>query len=137
MRLGSVGSGAGSSPPSDAGDVQRLIAAAGAAAVEDVAVLGIGQDDAALTGDAGGLPVAEGERAHARPGADADAAGVLLRAIEPVGEAVVGGYVVDLGGGLVVPGAPGLGAVDARRRCPGRWRGPCACGSLGLTQIWW
>ena len=40
-------------------------------------------------------------------------AAVLLRAVDPVREPVVGGDVVELRGRLVVPGAPGLPAVHA------------------------
>ena len=43
-------------------------------------------------------------------------AAILLRAIEPVGEAIVGGDVIDLRGGLVVPGAPGLRAIHGDHR---------------------
>src|SRR5216110_3784401 len=43
----------------------------------------------------------------------ADGAAVLLRAGHPVREAIVGGYVIDLRRGLVVPGTPGCGSVNA------------------------
>ena len=46
----------------------------------------------------------------------ADGAAVLLRAGQPVGKAVVGGDVIELRGRLVVPGAPGLRAVDGHDR---------------------
>ncbi len=116
MRLGSAGSGAGKLAAERGGDVEGLVAASGAAAVEDVAVFGVGDDGVGFAGLADGLPVAEAEDALARPGGDAYAAGVLLGAVEPVGEAVVGGDVVDLGRGLVVPGGPGRGFIDADYR---------------------
>ena len=100
-------------PTQRGGDVPGLIAAAGAGAIKNAAVVGVGDYGVAFTGKASGLPVAEGEDAFARPSADADAAAVLLRAIEPVGEAIVGCDVIDLGGGLVVPGAPCLSVVHA------------------------
>src|ERR1035438_9074755 len=106
--VGIVGFGRRQLSAERSGHVEGLIAAPVAVAVEDVAVLGVGDDGGAFAGQAGGLPVAHGERAHARPGADADAAAILLRAVEPVGETIVGGDVIELGGGLVVPGAPGL-----------------------------
>src|ERR1700691_118655 len=43
-------------------------------------------------------------------------AALLLAAINPVGKLVVGDYVIELRGWLVVPGAPGLTAVHADRR---------------------
>src|SRR2546421_555635 len=42
----------------------------------------------------------------------AGGAGVLLRAVDPVGEPAVGDDVVELPGRLVVPGAPRRPAVD-------------------------
>src|ERR1039458_8596117 len=95
------------------GNVERLIAAPGAAAIKDVAVLGVGDHGTDFAGQAGGLPVAEREHALPRPGADAHAAAILLRAVEPIGETIVGGHVIDLGGGLVIPGAPTFGAIHA------------------------
>ena len=127
---------AGSSPPSEAAMLQRLIAAPGAAAVENVAVLRIGNDGVAFAGEAGRLPVAEREHALARPGADADAAAILLRAVEPVGEAIVGGHVINLRGRLVVPGAPGLAAIDADHRALIAADSTMRLPSLGLTHIW-
>jgi hypothetical protein len=46
------------------------------------------------------------------PARDAGRAALLLAAVEAVGEGVVGRGVVELGRRLVVPGAPGLAAVD-------------------------
>ena len=61
-----------------------------APAVEDVAVLGVGDHGVALACLAGGFPVAEIQRALPAPGGHAHAAGILLRAVEPVGKPVVG-----------------------------------------------
>src|SRR5436305_12938437 len=42
---------------------------------------------------------------------DGDGAVVLLRAIDKVGPAVIGNHVIELRGGLVVLGCPGLAAI--------------------------
>src|SRR6185312_11312322 len=60
-------------------------------------------------------PVAERDLAVVAPAGDGDRAAVLLRAENAVGELVVGDDVIGLGGRLVVPGAPGLAAVDGDR----------------------
>ena len=41
---------------------------------------------------------------------------ILLRAIDPVREAVVGRNMIELAGRLVVPAAPGLAAVERHQR---------------------
>jgi hypothetical protein len=47
------------------GEVQGLIAALVAAALEEVALFGVGDDGIAFTREAGGFPVAEAECTHA------------------------------------------------------------------------
>src|SRR5262249_53701864 len=85
-----------------------------AAAVELVGVAWIGGDPAALAaGD--GVPVLVADAAAARRARHRDAAVVLLRAVDPVGEAVVGGDAVELRGGLVANRRPGAAAVVAHR----------------------
>ena len=90
-----------------------LIATAGTCAGTMLPSLGSGTTVLAFAGEATRFPVAEREFAHARPGADTHGTTILLCAIEPVGKAIVGGEMVDLRGGLVVLGAPGLRAIDA------------------------
>ena len=85
------------------------------AAVEDVGMERVGGNVAVFL-DADGVPVAERNGAVIAAAGDADGATFLLRTVNPVGELVVGGYVVNLGGGLVVPGTPGLAAVDGDHR---------------------
>ena len=80
------------------------------AAIDDVWIVGVGRDLAAFAaggdlmemrhGDAVDLAVAAARhRGRAR---------ILLRAVDPIGEAVVGRDMVELAGRLVVPAAPGL-----------------------------
>src|SRR6185295_4354626 len=82
-----------------------------AAAVDDVGVARKGNVVVALVA-AHRIPVAEGELAVIAAARHRHRAAVLLAAVDPVGETVVGGHVVELPGRLVVPGAPGLAAVD-------------------------
>ena len=116
LAVGIVGIRRGQFSPERHGDIEGLVAAPRAFAVKNVAVLRVGNHGGALARETGGLPVAEREHALARPRADTHAAAVLLRAVEPVGEAVVRGHVIDLRGRLVVPGAPRLPAVHAHDR---------------------
>src|SRR5205823_5636017 len=85
------------------------------AAVDGVRVERVGGDVAVLLG-ADRPPVAEGDLAVVAPADDASGAALLLAAVDPVGELVVGADVVELGRRLVVPAAPGLAAVDRDRR---------------------
>src|SRR5262249_35081536 len=84
------------------------------AAVDQVRVERVGGDVAVLL-DANGVPVAEGDLAVAAAAGDAGRAALLLAAVDPVRELVVGDDVIELGGWLVVPAAPRLAAVDADR----------------------
>src|SRR5436309_3362679 len=49
------------------------------------------------------MPVTEGDRAVVAAACDGYGAGILLAGIDPVGEAVVGGQMIELPGRLVVP----------------------------------
>ena len=64
-------------------------------------LVGLDPDVAALAA-AGGVPVALVDRAVLGRAGHADGGVVLLRAVDAVGELVVGGDVVELGGRLVV-----------------------------------
>ena len=88
-----------------------------AAPEDDVGILRIGSDVVALAAGRGLAEVRhvdaveEAVRLGTRGGAR-----VLLRAVDRVGEAAVGDHVVELAGRLVVPGAPGLAAVQRHDR---------------------
>src|SRR6266702_5217958 len=112
LAVGIAGIGRRQLAPERSRNIARLIASPGAGAIENVAVLRIGKHDAALTGKTSRLPVAKGEYTHARPGTHADSAGILLRAVEPIWKAIVRGNMIDLRGGLVVPGAPRLRPIE-------------------------
>ena len=58
------------------------------------------------------MPLAERDLAVVAAARDAHGAALLLASVDVIGELVVGGDVVELGRGLVVPGAPGGAAVD-------------------------
>src|ERR1035438_2080238 len=60
-----------------------------------------------------GGPVAECDLAEVAAAGGACRAALLLAAVDPVGELIVGDDVIKLRGGLVVPGTPGLAAVHA------------------------
>src|SRR5579862_3960684 len=94
----------------EAGDV-----AAQAPHIDDVGIAAVREHIAALV-TARGVPVAEGELAVVAGALLLHRAAVLLTAVDVIGEAVVGGHVVELPGGLVVPGRPALAAVDAHAR---------------------
>ncbi len=106
--IGIVGIGGRQFASQRSGDIQRLIAAAVAVAVENVAVFRIGHNGSAFARQTSWLPIAEAQDTFTRGSTDADAAAILLRAVEPVRKAIVGGHMIDLRGGLVVPGAPSL-----------------------------
>ena len=87
------------------------------AAEEHVRVLGVGSDVVALAArrrlaEHGEVDAVVGVGAAGHTGG----AGILLRAVHPVGKAVVGDHVVELAGRLVEPGAPGLAAVGGHHR---------------------
>ena len=88
-----------------------LVEAHHPAAVDDVRVERVGGDVGVLVG-ADADPVAKRDLAAVAAAGGADGAALLLAAVDPVGKLVVGRDVVELGRGLVVPGAPGAAAVD-------------------------
>src|SRR6185437_12626381 len=92
---------------------EAAAAAAGAVAdaVEDVGVERIGFDGAEL-GRRKRAPVGGVDLAEVAEGALHDGAGVLLGGHHPIRVGIVGGDMVDLPEGLVVPGAPGLAVVE-------------------------
>ena len=75
----------------------------------------VGRDVAVLF-DADRVPVAERDLAVVAAAGDAGRAALLLAAVDPVGKLVVGDDVIELGRRLVVPGTPGLAAVDGDDR---------------------
>ena len=90
--------------------VARDVAAIGAG-VNDIRVGGIGRDVAALaTADV--VPVGAIDGAVRAGAGDADGGVVLLGTVDVVGEATVGGDVVELRGWLRVLARPGDAAVD-------------------------
>ena len=98
-------------------DVARLaraqVEAIDAAAVEDVRIGGIGRDVVALAAGGNFAEVGEVDAVAVRGAAGyAGSAGILLRTVDEVRETVVGADVIELAGGLVVPGAPACAAVQ-------------------------
>ena len=91
----------------------RDLAAAGA--IDDIGIERV-RRGVAVFDDADGMPLAEGERAVITAAGYADGTAFLLAAADLIGEVPGGGGVIELGCGLVVPGAPGPRAVDADRR---------------------
>src|SRR5205823_9843543 len=63
------------------------------------------------------VPLANGDLAIIATAGDTDGSALLLAATEPIGECVIRIYMVELGGGLVVPRAPALATVDGDN-CP-------------------
>ena len=74
---------------------------------------GVGSDVSVFAAHRHGAPVAQRDRCVVRARRRRRGAAVLLRAVDPVRVPVVGGHVVELGGRLVVPGAPRFRAVHA------------------------
>ena len=96
-------------------DVLRLrsaaVVAGQLAAVHDVGIERVGRDVAVLFGGHR-MPIAEGDFAVIAAAGNARRTALLLSAAEAIGKGVVGGDMVHLRGGLVVPGTPGFAAVD-------------------------
>ena len=88
-----------------------------AARVDDVGVARLGGDVTALAA-AHRVPVGHIDAHAARAAGDGDRRVVLLRAVDPVGEAVVGGDVVELRGRLVVLLRPGGPSVERHVGAP-------------------
>ena len=85
-----------------------------AVGVKDVGIGGVGRDEAGFP--AGHRePVPGSDLTQIAAAARAHDAAVLLAPVDPIGESVVHGDFVHLRGGLVVPGAPGVAAVEADR----------------------
>src|SRR5215471_8304808 len=59
------------------------------------------------------MPIAKSDRAIVAAAAGVNAAAILLRTVYMVGKLVVHGHVIELRGGLVVPGAPSLASIHA------------------------
>src|SRR4029077_2461769 len=95
--------------PRDAVEFGRL------APVDDIRVERVGRYIAVLL-NANGIPVAKRDLAEIAAAGDARAAALLLPAVDPVGELVVGDHMIELGCGLVVPGTPGRTTVHADGR---------------------
>jgi hypothetical protein len=91
---------------------RRPVEASDLAAIDKVGIQRIGRDVAVLF-DAYGVPVAEADAAVITAALDSSGTAFLLRSIHPIGEAIVGNHVIELRGGLVVPGGPGGSGIDA------------------------
>ena len=81
-----------------------------AAAIDQIGVQRIGRHKAIFVG-AHPHPVAEGDLAAVAAAGDADGTAFLLATIDPIGKLLVGGDMIELRGGLVVPAAPGAAAI--------------------------
>ena len=119
MRLGAVGAvlGSRSGIGRDVlhlarGRCRNFDTSVAARAVDDVGMQRVGRR-VAVFDDARRMPFAQGDLAVVAAAGDADRAALLLPAHRPVGKGVRGSHVIELRGGLVVPGTPGLAAVHA------------------------
>ena len=83
--------------------------------VHDLRILRIGRDPSGLAA-ADGIPVGRADTHVADAAWNPDRRVVLLRSVDPIGEAVVGGDPVELRGRLIVLCGPGPAAVEADRR---------------------
>src|SRR5205809_1842647 len=81
------------------------------AAVDDIRVKRV-RHNVAILFRRYGMPLANGDFAVIATAGDADRTALLLAAAEPIRESVVRIYMIELGGGLVVPRAPAFTAVD-------------------------
>src|SRR5579872_1953907 len=61
-------------------------------------------------------PIEVGDLSHRTSAGDRECAAVLFAPVYPVRIPIIGGYLIDLGRLLVVPGAPGLPAIQADHR---------------------
>ncbi len=89
-----------------------LIEARRFAAIDQVGIQRI-RRDVTVFFDAHRMPLAKGDLGRSRSGCNAGRTALLLAAVNPVRKLIVGDHVIELRGGLVVPGTPGLAAVDA------------------------
>src|SRR5579864_3689508 len=84
-------------------------------AIDDVGIGRIRRDVTTLA-RACGVPVAEGDGAVIAAVKDINAAAILLRSVNVVGEVVIDSNVIELRGGLIEPTAPGAATVNAHAR---------------------
>src|ERR1700730_10822570 len=92
-----------------------LIRSREARAVNDICVERIDGDVTVLE-HSDRVPLAKGDFAVVAAAHGSGRAALLLRAVNPIGEAIVRGDMVELRGRLVVPGTPGGAAIDADDR---------------------
>src|ERR1039457_6229631 len=85
-----------------------------AAAVDDVRMERVGRN-IGIFGRAHGVPLAHRDLPVIPAAGHSGRAALLLPAVDPVGELVVGDHVVELRGRLVVPGTPRAPVVHADR----------------------
>src|SRR5207244_13339216 len=84
------------------------------ASVDEIGMERIGRDVAILL-NADRMPIAKGDLPMRTPADDGGRPALLLPAIDPIGKLVVRADVIELSGGLIVPGAPCLPTVDRDR----------------------
>src|SRR6185437_6440387 len=77
------------------------------------------------------MPIAEGDGPIVAAARGADGAAVLLAAVDPVGEAIVGAEMIELSRRLVIPAAPGPAVIDRDDR-PLVGAGDPVVGMLGI-----
>src|SRR3984885_15207789 len=94
------------------GPIEATQDAEGASAVDDVLVRAIDDDVAAFL-SADGRPIAKSDLAVIAAAGDGGGAAILLRAVNAIGETIVGCDVIELRRRLVVPGGPCGAAVEA------------------------
>src|SRR5579884_2258553 len=85
--------------------------AVGSGDIKDVGVVWVGRDIAAFAA-AYGEPVAQIDLVVQSARCGGGGSAILLRAIDVIGGFIIGDHVIELPGGLVVPGAPGFAAVE-------------------------
>ena len=93
----------------------RRIGSVPAGGVQIIRIGGIGNDLRRFE-PVGGVPIAVCDLAAAAEDRRGDGAAILLRGVHEEREAVIGGDVVHLAGGLVEPGGPSAAAVHADPR---------------------
>src|SRR5580692_6582250 len=112
-------------------DVLRLagnhVEARGFAAVDQIGMQRIGRHVSIFFG-ADRMPIAKSDFSPVAAAGDSGRATFLLSAVYPVGKWIVGNDVIELRGGLVVPGAPGFAAVDGGG-------GALVCGEQNNSRI--
>ena len=94
---------------------RAVIEASDLPAVDDVRIERVRRDVSVLL-RAYRIPFAEGDRPVVAAAHGSDRSALLLPAVHPVRNAIVGDHMVELRGRLVVPGAPGLAAIHRERR---------------------